>query len=161
MAELVESEPNDRPEQATALAVPGGLADASDRQVRPAPADVDLYRFESRKGQTWIVEVDAAQRKSPLDAKLEVLDAQGQPVPRLLLQAVRDSYLEFRPIDSIAPGFRARVGKRWSSTNTSICREKCAKSSACHRGRIRKCRCTFPPVSGAVISTLAPCPSAG
>jgi WD40 repeat protein len=112
MAEIVENEPNDRPEQATSLAVPGAaggrIALASSNTASNGATDVDLYRFEARKGQTWIVEIDAARRKSPLDAKLEVLDAQGQPVPRLLLQAVRDSYLEFRPIDSIAPGFRAK-----------------------------------------------------
>ncbi len=114
VAEVVESEPNDRPAQATSLPVPGAAGGRIASAETPAAtgsgstADVDLYRFESRKGQTWIVEIEAARRNSPLDAKLDVLDAEGQPVPRLLLQAVRDSYLEFRPIDSIAPGFRAK-----------------------------------------------------
>ena len=67
-----------------------------------------MFRFESRKGQTWIIEVEAARRKSPLDSKIEVLDAEGRLVQRLLLQAVRDSYIEFRPIDSVSVGFRAK-----------------------------------------------------
>ncbi|HVU89972.1 MAG TPA: c-type cytochrome domain-containing protein [Pirellulales bacterium] len=108
LAETVENEPNDRPEQATSLAVPGAAGGRIGVASDTGAADVDLYRFEARKGQTWLVEVEAARRKSPLDAKLEVLDVQGQPVPRLLLQAVRDSYLEFRPIDSIAPGMRVK-----------------------------------------------------
>ncbi len=107
-AEVVEVEPNDQPAQATTLPAPGVAGGRITASSNDAATDVDLYRFESRKGQTWIVEVEAARRKSPLDSKVEVLDAQGQPVTRLLLQAVRDSYLEFRPIDSIAPGFRAK-----------------------------------------------------
>jgi WD40 repeat protein len=107
-AEIVEAEPNDRPEQATTFAVPGVAGGTIQAREPGQPADVDLYRFESRKGQTWIVEIDAARRRSPLDSKIEVLDAQGRPVERLLLQAVRDSYFEFRPIDSLAPGCRVK-----------------------------------------------------
>jgi len=104
--EIVEVEPNDAPAQATTLPAPG----VAGGRIAPtaAVADVDLYRFEARQGETWIIEIEAARRKSPLDSKLEVLDAQGQPVPRVQLQAVRDSYLEFRPIDSLAVGFRAK-----------------------------------------------------
>ncbi|HEX5498283.1 MAG TPA: PPC domain-containing protein, partial [Thermomicrobiales bacterium] len=70
--------------------------------------DVDLFRFESKAGQTWIVETLAGRRGSPVDSKIEVLDAQGRPVERLLLQAVRDSYIEFRGIDSNGTGFRPK-----------------------------------------------------
>jgi len=47
-----------------------------------------------------VIETDAARRGSPLDTKIEVLHADGRPVQRLLLQAVRDSHLTFRAIDS-------------------------------------------------------------
>ncbi len=40
--------------------------------------------------------MDAARSGSKLDSFLEVLDDQGQRVPRVLLQAVRDSYFTFR-----------------------------------------------------------------
>jgi hypothetical protein len=43
---------------------------------------------------------------SPLDSKVEVLDARGQPVPRLLLRAVRDSVIEFRGMNSEQRGVR-------------------------------------------------------
>ena len=39
--------------------------------------------------------------KSPLDTKIEVLDADGQRVTRVLLQAVRDSYFTFRGKNSM------------------------------------------------------------
>ena len=43
---------------------------------------------------------------SPLDTKIEVLDASGQPVPRLLLRAVRDTVIEFRGMNSEQRGVR-------------------------------------------------------
>jgi WD40 repeat protein len=108
---VVESEPNDTPEQATKLAAPG-VADgrimpSSDRPTEP---DIDLYRFDAKKDQTWIIETIAARRGSPADTKIEVLDASGKPVPRVLLRAVRDSYFEFRPVPP--DGTTARL-KNW------------------------------------------------
>ncbi|HEV7226700.1 MAG TPA: pre-peptidase C-terminal domain-containing protein, partial [Pirellulales bacterium] len=121
-AELLEAEPNDAPEQATTIVAPGSV---NGRLFNVAPAlrdgdgispprsvgataDVDLFRFESKAGQTWIIETLAGRRGSPVDSKVEVLDSQGKPVERLLLQAVRDSYIEFRGIDSNGAGFRPK-----------------------------------------------------
>jgi hypothetical protein len=59
-------------------------------------ADADLFRFTARAGEEWVFEVDAARSKSKLDSFLEVLDARGGRIPRVLLQAVRDSYFTFR-----------------------------------------------------------------
>lgn len=68
--------------------------------------DVDHFAFESKKGQTWIIETMAAQAGSPADTKIEVLHADGSPVARLLLQAVRDSYNNFRSVDANNPDIR-------------------------------------------------------
>ena len=46
-----------------------------------------------------MIEVNAARSKSKLDSFIEVLDSQGGRVPRVLLQAVRDSYFTFRGKD--------------------------------------------------------------
>ena len=62
--------------------------------------DADLFRFEARTGQNWIIETDAARRGSPVDTKIEVLHADGRPVARLLLQAVRNTAINFRGVDS-------------------------------------------------------------
>ncbi|MEX2287842.1 MAG: c-type cytochrome domain-containing protein [Planctomycetaceae bacterium] len=97
--ELAEVEPNDGPEQATSVAIPATVRGV----LRPESAgteDADIYRFEARAGQTWILETAAARDKSPADTKIEVLHADGRPVQRLLLRAVRDSYITFRPINS-------------------------------------------------------------
>lgn len=96
--EVAEAEPNDSPEQAMRLAPP--VAVRSVLFSKNGPPDADLFRFEAKEGQTWIIETRAAQDESPADTKIEVLHPDGSPVPRLLLRAVRDSEITFRPIDS-------------------------------------------------------------
>ena len=95
--EALEVEPNDTREQAQALELPA-LADGSVSPAGEADSspDVDYYRFTARAGETWVLEIDAARSESPLDSKIEILDAEGQPVMRVLLQAVRDSYFTYR-----------------------------------------------------------------
>ena len=97
-AELVEREPNDLPSQATKLPAPGvaGGRIWSTNSV----ADTDLFRFDASTNQTWVIETSAAQRGSPVDTRLEILHPDGRPVERLLLQAVRNSAVTFRGIDS-------------------------------------------------------------
>jgi WD40 repeat protein len=105
LPESVESEPNDRPESANVVAAPvavNGRIEASSGVA----TDVDLIRFSSKAGQTWIVETEAARRGSPIDTRLEILDAQGRPIERVLLQAVRDSAVNFRNINSQVPEVR-------------------------------------------------------
>jgi WD40 repeat protein len=98
--DVLENEPNNLPRQATPISAPGAASGRIAAAAVDAPPDVDLYRFAAKAGETWVVETQAAQRGSPIDTKIEVLDAQGQPVPRVLLQATRDSYITFRGIDS-------------------------------------------------------------
>ena len=93
--EIRESEPNDQPDRAVPLLAPGTANGRIDR-----PGDADLYRFHAKRGEPWIVETAADRLGVPTDTRIEVLDAAGQPVPRVLLQATRDSYVEFRGIDS-------------------------------------------------------------
>lgn len=97
LPEALEAEPNNDPQRATALSVP---ATVNGRLHSESSKDVDLFRFQSQAGQKWVIETDAARRGSPIDTRIEVLDGTGQPVERLLLEAVRDSYITFRPIDS-------------------------------------------------------------
>jgi dipeptidyl aminopeptidase/acylaminoacyl peptidase len=100
LIQATEREPNDTPESATPIALPATVAGVIHSPDENSPDDVDLYRFATKAGQQWMLETNAARSKSPLDSKLEVLDADGQPVLRMLMQAVRDSYVTFRGIDS-------------------------------------------------------------
>ena len=103
-----EVEPNDEPRSATPLKIPGTATGGFLQNVadKASAGDVDLYRIESAAGQTWIIETNAARSGSTADTKIEVLHADGRPVVRALLQAVRDSWINFRPIDSSAPDVR-------------------------------------------------------
>lgn len=97
-----DTEPNDQPQNAQPIAVPAVLTGTIGEDASSADADTDLFRFEANAGQAWMLEVRAARDQSPLDSWVEVLDSNGQPIVRTLLQAVRDSYLTFRGKDSRA-----------------------------------------------------------
>ncbi len=92
--ESVETEPNDGPATATPLTLPATIGG----RIGTA-GDNDYFRFDSKAAQVWIVETDAARRGSPVDTVIEVLSADGRPIERMLLQAVRDSNVTFRGID--------------------------------------------------------------
>lgn len=94
-AELLEVEPNDAPAQAAIVNWPAAIKGAIGR-----PGDVDLYRFHANAGQELTLAINAAQSKSHLDSRLEVLTTEGRPVGQVVLQAVRDSWFTFRGKDS-------------------------------------------------------------
>ncbi|MEO7297644.1 MAG: hypothetical protein ABI042_03595, partial [Verrucomicrobiota bacterium] len=111
--ELVEAEPNNLPSEATKINVPGAINGriwpqnlGSSKVSADVFHDVDLFQFDAKAGQSLIVETLAARRGSPIDTKIEILHANGKPVERLLLQAVRDSNINFRPIDANTPDIR-------------------------------------------------------
>lgn len=92
---VLESEPNNTFKEATTLLAPGiaaGRIDSGDTE--------DWFRFEAKAGQTWIIETAADRIGSPADTKIEIRDSKGRPIVRTLLQAVRDSAVTFRGIDS-------------------------------------------------------------
>jgi hypothetical protein len=101
LPQVLEAEPNDEPAKATASAAPAVISGRIQ-----ASGDRDLFKFEAKKGSVWAIETQAAQRGSPVDTKIEVLDAKGKPVERMLLQAVRDSAITFRGVDSVTPDVR-------------------------------------------------------
>ncbi len=106
LTKFAEQEPNNAPAQANPVSAPVQITGAisgkivvgksADGKTIATDEDVDLFRFGAKAGEQWVVEVDAARSKSPLDSFVEVLDASGQRIERVLLQAVRDSYFTFR-----------------------------------------------------------------
>lgn len=103
LQEVAEQEPNNTPAQAQPLVLPGV---AQGTFAATAGGDADLYRIEAKAGETWVLETNAARSKSKADTRIEVLHADGAPVLRALLQAVRDSWINFRPVDSNQPDVR-------------------------------------------------------
>lgn len=119
LAQVSEVEGNDDLAKAQVVGAPvqvngsmGFLARASGKDeprlesLGYGKADTDHFAFDAKKGQTWIIETLAAQAGSPADTKLEVLHPDGKPVARLLMQAVRDSYNNFRSVDANNPDIR-------------------------------------------------------
>ena len=103
---LNEIEPNDGPSSATPLPIPGIVKGEFARAANDKSADPDYYRIDAKAGQVWIVETNAGRSGSLADTKLEVLHDDGRPVVRALLQAIRDSWINFRPIDSSSADVR-------------------------------------------------------
>ncbi len=95
-----EVEPNNSLQSAQLVKLPARIsgAIASDKDGQTV---VDLIAIDARQGQPWVIEVQAARNKSPLDSQIDVLDADGQAVLRTRLQAVRESYFTFRGKDSM------------------------------------------------------------
>ncbi|NBV85450.1 MAG: hypothetical protein EBS01_04130 [Verrucomicrobia bacterium] len=61
---------------------------------------MDAFRFEAKKGEEFVFEVFAEREKSTLDSRLEVRDATGNPIERVVLEATHSSWLSFRGKDS-------------------------------------------------------------
>jgi hypothetical protein len=101
--EVLETEPNDSLAQAQKLTLPASV----NGLVNGQETDADLYSFEAKAGERWIMETTAAQRSSPVDTKLEVLHADtGKPVEQVRLRAMRDSWNNFRSVDANNPDIR-------------------------------------------------------
>jgi hypothetical protein len=98
LLEVDEIEGNDGVELAQSLAGPARVRGKIGGPGRPI--DEDWFRFSSEAGKVWMIEVEAAREGSPLDSVVEVLAADGSPIERVRLQAVRDTYFTFRGKDS-------------------------------------------------------------
>lgn len=72
---VLEKEPNDGFRTAQAIVLPVVIEGTIGR-----PKDVDLFRFEGKKGQKLSAEVLASRYGSPLDAILTLYDAKGEQI---------------------------------------------------------------------------------
>jgi len=100
--EFADAEPNNSHGSATQLTLPAKITGIISDEAEGA--DEDWFQFQSKAGEQWVLEVDAARSESALDSLLEIRDAKGDRVPRVLLHAVRDSYFTFRGKDSKSTG---------------------------------------------------------
>lgn len=67
--------------------------------------DVDAYRWKANRGEVWAIDADLRKEtadgaESLIDPVVAVYDESGDPVLRVRLQAIRDSYFTFRGKDS-------------------------------------------------------------
>lgn len=106
LPEQLEAEPNDTLEKAQALP---GTVSVNGRLMSPAgkdEPDADHYRIEAEKGQEFIIETRASMLGSPADTKVEVLNAKGEAVHMMTLQATKDSWITLRSEDANDPAVR-------------------------------------------------------
>jgi hypothetical protein len=109
--EVIEIEPNDDPARAQLLAIPSTVnghiwsegAQDSSRRERP---DQDLYRFRAHKGQKLVFEVMAQRLGSPLDSLIDILDANGHPLPRATIRPVAETAITLNDPDANRRGLR-------------------------------------------------------
>ncbi|HSI61818.1 MAG TPA: hypothetical protein VLE43_01830, partial [Candidatus Saccharimonadia bacterium] len=100
LPEQLEAEPNDTLEKAQALSGNVSVNGRLLSSAGPDEADVDNYRIDAEKGQEFIIETRAGMLGSPADTKVEVLNAKGEPVPMMTLQATKDSWITLRSEDA-------------------------------------------------------------
>jgi hypothetical protein len=96
---------------ASSIAVPG-----TGNGVVESPGAAPTWSFHAKKGQRLIVEVAARRLGSDLDSFLEILDKDGQPVPRAVLRCVAKTIVTFRDHDSAGSGIRLDA---WSELATN------------------------------------------
>ncbi len=88
---VLEAEPNNGMDQATACAVP-----AACNGIIQTPRDVDFFKFTAKKGETFDVRVFARQpMRSPLDAVLTIIRSNGAGVVGNDDSGGPDSYVRF------------------------------------------------------------------
>ena len=65
-----------------------------------SPTEVDTYRWLARAGEVWAIDADPVKGDNNVQARLDpivtVCDEVGEPVLRVRLQAIRDTYFTFR-----------------------------------------------------------------
>jgi hypothetical protein len=66
----------------------------------------DRYTFHARKGEQFVLEVNARRLGSDLDSFLEVLDAKGNPIERAVVRPVWETAVTLRDHGSTEKGIR-------------------------------------------------------
>lgn len=102
--EVVELEGNNTIATAQPVAWPATI---NGRITRAAgTADRDLFRLDARQGQQIVFTVAAERLGSPLDAVIDVLDAAGREIPRVLVRPVWETSVDLRNHGSLSQDLR-------------------------------------------------------
>lgn len=103
---VIEDEANDEPAKADPIAMPGGVSGRIE-----TPGDVDHFAFPAKQGRKVVVEVYGRRLGTPIDPVIEILDAEGKPVPRAVLRPVEETAVQFR--DHNSTGRNVRLTWPW------------------------------------------------
>lgn len=103
--EVLEREPNDLPANAQAVSVPVTI-NGHINGAAGAKTDEDYFRFHAEKGERLNIEVAASRLGSPLDSVIEVLDAEGRPIPHATVRCLNQTTTTLSDRDSRTTGIR-------------------------------------------------------
>ena len=107
LPEIVEQEPNNSLAQAEDVSFPVTINGHIGGGAKPGEAsDEDYFRFHAAKGQRLTIDVEAARVGSPLDSVIEVLDAQGNAIPRATVRCLNQTTTTLSDRDSRTTGVR-------------------------------------------------------
>ena len=105
--EVMEAEPNGSASQAQLITIPatinGYINRGSERVTNP---DEDYFRFHATKGEQISIGVSAARLGSKLDSVIEVLDSQGNELPRATIRCLNQTTTTLADRDSTTTGIR-------------------------------------------------------
>ena len=90
LPQALETDDNDEPAKATPVPMPGGYNGRLEKE-----GDVDTFRFNTVKGQTYTFEVFARRYDSSLDSFIQVLDLMGKPLANNDDAVGKDSRLDW------------------------------------------------------------------
>ena len=107
LPEITEQEPNNSLAQAEEVSFPVTINGHISGGAKPGePNDEDYFRFHAAKGQQLTIDVEAARVGSPLDSVIEVLDAQGNAIPRATIRCLNQTTTTLSDRDSRTTGVR-------------------------------------------------------
>jgi hypothetical protein len=107
LPEIVEEEPNNSLAQAEEVSFPVTINGHISGGAKPGEAsDEDYFRFHAGKGQRLTMDVEAARVGSPLDSVIEILDAQGNAIPRATIRCLNQTTTTLSDRDSRTTGVR-------------------------------------------------------
>ena len=105
--EILEHEPNNTAAEAQPVSLPVAIDGHIDERSKAGGAgDEDFFRFHARQGENITIEAAAARLGSPLDSVIEVLDAQGNPIPRATVRCLNQTTTTLSDRDSRTSGIR-------------------------------------------------------
>jgi hypothetical protein len=105
--EILEREPNNTPGGTQQVSLPVTINGHIDPGAKTGgKSEGDYFRFHAKKGQNLNIQVAAARLGSPLDSVIEVLDAQGNPIPRATVRCLNQTTTTLSDRDSRTTGIR-------------------------------------------------------
>lgn len=105
--EILEKEPNNSIEQAQSVSIPVTINGHIDGDAKDgAKPDEDYFKFHANKGERLSIDVAASRLGSRLDSVIEVLDSQGNAIPRATIRCLNQTTTTLSDRDSMTTGIR-------------------------------------------------------